>query len=273
MEQSFLYVLLISGIQLFYLLGVFIAVGFLLGYLEKRSNRYITRVFGRKGILLTAWIGTPIHEAGHALMCLLFRHKITKVKFLQLNDPNGVLGYVEHAYNPRSIYQRIGLFFIGLAPVFSGILALIMCMYFFVPNSYQVFQEYLNTKVQAGQINIDMIQTMFVSTFTLFKSLFSLSNVMNPYFWLFIILSISISSHIALSSADIKESSHGLVMVFALLVIFNTVSSYLGVDGQQVIVAISKYNAYVLAFSSIAIVFSSLTLGISFLLYRLKMVR
>lgn len=270
MEHSFLHVLFASTIQLVYLVGIFIAMGFILDYLEKRSNHYISMTFGRKGILATAWIGTPIHELGHAFMCLVFRHKIVKIKLLQLNDPNGVLGYVEHAYNPKNIYHRVGAFFIGIAPVFSGIFALIISMYLLVPNSYDIFARYIVTKVQPELINIDVIKTMFIASFTLFKSLFSIANLSTPSFWLFLIVAISISSHIALSRSDIVESYHGLAMMFSLLVLFNIVSTYLGFESGEIILAMSRYNAYVLAFSSIAIVFSSFTLGISYLLYRLK---
>jgi hypothetical protein len=245
-------------------------VGFLLGYLEERSNYYLINTFGRKAVLFTAWIGTPIHELGHAIMCLLFRHKITKIKLLQLNDPNGVLGYVQHTYNPRSIYQKIGTFFIGLAPVCSGIVAIMGSMYLLVPQSYEVFHHYLETKVHAGQIDTNGVKTMILSTFALFESLFTLNNVMNPSFWLFIFVAISISSHIALSKEDIAEAYHGMMMLFALLVLLNIILPYFGVDSHQFIEAIGKYNVYIWAFSSVAILFSLITFGSSYLLYRLK---
>jgi hypothetical protein len=270
MEQSFLSILLISILQLAYLVGIFIVVGLLLGVMEKQSNRYLMRTFGYKGVLATAWIGTPIHELGHAIMCLLFRHRIIKIKLLQLNDPNGILGYVEHAYNTKSIYQRVGTFFIGLAPVFSGILALIVSMYFLVPSSYEVFQTYMQTKVEAGAINKETIGAMFLTSFTLLKSLFSFSHFLNPSFWLFLLLAISISSHIALSPADIKESAHGLTMLFGVLVTLNIVSNYVGFNSQEIIMVISRYNTYFLAFSSVAFVFSGLTLLISYMLYQTK---
>lgn len=270
MGHSFISLLMISVLQLVYLLGVFVAVGFLLGFLERLSTTYLVRAFGRKGILFTSWIGTPIHEIGHLIMAILFRHKILKVKLWQWNDPNGVLGYVSHSYNPKSIYQRAGSFFIGIAPVFSGITALIISMYWLVPQSYQVFHFYLETQVQAGQINTNTIETMLIASFTLCKSLFSFSSFLTPSFWLFLVLAISISSHIALSRADMKESYHGLMMIFGLLVLWNIVAGYIGIDSQEMIVAISTYNAYVLAFSSIAIIFSSITLGVSYLLYKSK---
>ncbi len=73
--NSIFQILLTSVIQLLSLIGVIIVIGFLLGYLESLTRMYWSRAFGRKGFLLTAWIGVPIHELGHAIMCVLFRHK------------------------------------------------------------------------------------------------------------------------------------------------------------------------------------------------------
>ena len=42
--------------------GSLILVGIILGIIEDRANFFTWRVVGRKGIMATAWIGTPIHE-------------------------------------------------------------------------------------------------------------------------------------------------------------------------------------------------------------------
>ena len=60
--NSIFQILLTSVIQLLSLIGVIIVIGFLLGYLESLTRMYWSRAFGRKGFLLTAWIGVPIHE-------------------------------------------------------------------------------------------------------------------------------------------------------------------------------------------------------------------
>lgn len=99
--------------------------------------------FRKKRIPLTAWIGVPIHELGHAIMCVLFRHKIVATQFFPTDTSQGALGYVQHQYNHKSVYQRIGNFFIGIGPIISGITALILLMRYFVPESYFLFNTTL----------------------------------------------------------------------------------------------------------------------------------
>ena len=50
----------------------------------------------KRGVYLVAWLGTPLHELGHALFCLIFRHKIEDIKFFKPDKVNGTLGYVYH---------------------------------------------------------------------------------------------------------------------------------------------------------------------------------
>lgn len=262
--------LMTTFIQLASLVGYIIVVGFLLGYLENRSRTYWTRAFGRNGFLLTSWIGTPIHEFGHAFMCILFRHKIVSIQWFPTNTNNGYLGYVQHEYNPKSIYQKIGNFFIGIAPIFSGISALVGLMYCLIPHSYSVFMTGVKTNIQPGDAMSDMIQHTVVSSVLLLKSIFTLGNLLNPYFWLFLILAICISTHIALSKPDIQGALDGLITICLFLFLFNVIGDMLHFDSHAMIANIAKYNAYLLAFSSIAILFSCITVMISYTLYRMK---
>ena len=48
----------ISTIEILYITGIIIIVGYLLGILEKMINTNMQRSLGYKGILLTAWLGT-----------------------------------------------------------------------------------------------------------------------------------------------------------------------------------------------------------------------
>ncbi|MGH1052233.1 hypothetical protein [Bacillus cytotoxicus] len=267
---SIVHILFVSFIQLFSLVGMIIIVGFILGYLESRTRTYWTRAFGRKGFLLTAWIGVLIHELGHALICLVFRHQIVSIQLFPTNVSNGRLGYVRHQYHPRSVYQRIGNFFIGIAPIFSGMAAFILCMYYFVPDSYDLFINVLETHTQSASINMEMVQHICFSSIILLKSLFTINNLSTPSFWLFLFIAICISTHIALSKSDIEGSIDGLITLFGFLLLCNSIAHLFHYDRHTLIEGIVKYNMYMLAFSSITILFSCISMLISYLFYKIK---
>ncbi len=103
MTESLLKVLKMTTVQMGYFTGLILVVGLMLGFFEKTANTFMQRSLGRKGIFITAFIGTPIHEIGHAIMCIIFNHKIMDIKLLNLKDKSGVLGYVKHSYNKNSL--------------------------------------------------------------------------------------------------------------------------------------------------------------------------
>jgi hypothetical protein len=175
MENAFLTVFRVSLFETFYVTGSLILVGLVLGLLENRANFYIQGAFGRKGILVTAWIGTPVHELGHLLMCYVFRHKITKFKLFSRKAKDGTLGYVNHGWNPKSLYQNIGNFFIGMGPIFSGTAALIIGMYLMLPDSFARFSDYLT--LEPAQPDQYILIKIFALTAGLFESIFSVENL------------------------------------------------------------------------------------------------
>ncbi len=260
----------VSFVQLVYLLGVLISSGLLLGYLEKLSNSMLVRAFGRKGVMLTAWLGTPIHEVGHLLMCFLWGHRVTRVKLLQLNSPDGVLGYVEHEYSRNNLYQRVGNFFIGLGPLFSGIAALLLGMYYLVPHSFAAFQTEIRQTLITGNSNLNGLTIIAGAALAIGKSFFTLENIIRPSFWLFLLAAISISSHIALSREDMRNSANGLATIFFILFLFNVFAKFTSIPSEQVIGKMAEYNAYVFAFATVALFFSFLTLCLAFFLYQIK---
>jgi hypothetical protein len=195
------------------------------------------------------------------------------VQWFPTNTRNGYLGYVQHAYNPESLYQRIGKFFIGIAPVMIGIAALIGLMYGLVPQSYEVFIRSVEMNVQTEQLDVTFFKSTFLSIGMLLKSLFTWSNVMSPAFWFFLFLSICISTHIALSSEDMKGAWSGLLTIFMVLFFINVVAALFNLNYTRWTSQVNTYNAYVISFASIALLFASITLLISFVIYQFKRIR
>ena len=83
--------------------------------------RQSSQLFGRR---LQLWLfglpGTVVHEGSHVLACLLFGHRINRVRWFDAQATDGALGSVEHSYDPNSAYQRVGTIAIGLSPLLVG---------------------------------------------------------------------------------------------------------------------------------------------------------
>ncbi|MGE5328080.1 MAG: hypothetical protein ACM3KR_01035, partial [Deltaproteobacteria bacterium] len=212
MENSLFTVIRVSLFETFCVTGSLILVGMILSLFANKANFYIKRTFGRKGILVTAWIGTPIHELGHLLMCYVFRHRITEFKLFDRKTKYGVLGYVNHSWNPKSLYQNIGNFFVGMGPIFSGTAALIFGMYLLLPDSFAIVAGYLS--LEHAQMDKYILTKIFALTVSLFDSIFTLENLTSLNFWIYFALAIGISSHIALSKEDLKGAGRGLITIF-----------------------------------------------------------
>ncbi|MHC1683624.1 MAG: hypothetical protein AB6733_11800 [Clostridiaceae bacterium] len=251
-------------IEAFYLVGIVIIIGLILGVLRNSTIRNFQRSFGVKAVMITGFIGVPIHEISHWLAALLFGHKVTEVKLLQRPDENGVMGYVRHSYNRNSIYQQVGNFFIGIAPIFGGALSIIAIMRLVSIEAYNKLVNILVGSLYITSINKNTVEGILNSYLGLLKVIFSMDNFKNPYFYLFLFIAICISSHISLSTADIKGASRGLGVIFILVLIVNALDLSYFISPIDLI----RYNVLITGFLITAVILSIISYLIS-LIFRI----
>ncbi|WP_406657786.1 hypothetical protein V7O62_04275 [Methanolobus sp. ZRKC2] len=259
----------LSLLELLAFAGPVLLIGLLLGYMEQRSNHYLQQSFGKNAILLTAWIGVPVHEAGHLLMCWLFNHRVRKVKLLDLKADNGTLGYVEHSYSRSSLYQNMGNFFIGIGPILSGNIVLIGSMYILLPEVFSSFSGQLSTFTGNSLLEPSIIT--FIAGFMgeMAASLLNPANLANINFWIYIFLALGISAHIALSREDLKGTLKGLPIMFMILLTANFLTFIIYSDTPNAVGEIFRYNIYLLGFSILSILFSGINLLLSYFAWSL----
>jgi hypothetical protein len=227
---------LTTASQLVWLLGLLFVFGLLL-YLFARFTRitYVKSVGQKLDIVFTGWIGTPVHELGHAIFCILFRHKITAIRLYSPNAEDGTLGYVNHTYNPSSTYQSIGNFFIGIGPIIFGAIVLYAAFQFLVPNTGEVFanlelQSHGLVKVIRGKY-ANILEIIWSTTKATLKTLFNTQNLSNYKFWIFLYIAISVSSHMQLSPSDIKGAKSGLISLIIFFLVINLIILSLEITG------------------------------------------
>ncbi|MBE0662799.1 MAG: hypothetical protein IH597_10040 [Bacteroidales bacterium] len=217
-------VTLLTVSQLISIFGILFIFGLVLYFLARNTRRvYMKSVGSTLDIIVTGWIGTPVHELGHAIFCLIFFHKIERIKLFDPNPKDGSIGYVIHSYDRKNIWHRIGNFFIGVGPIIFGSIVLYAAMYYLVPNIKGVFSEIKKHGATISSLELSNWQFAYKSlldavTITL-KALSNPANFTEWQFWLFIYLSMSIASHMELSPPDLKGALGGFITL-ALFIFF-----------------------------------------------------
>ena len=235
--------------QILFTVGVVVLFGFLIG-LCRRGFCAIVGRGGPKILLITGIIGTPIHELSHALMCLLFGHRIEEIKLYDPDAEDGTLGYVNHSYNERNLYHQIGNFFIGIAPVLCGSGVLLLLMFFMTPDIHaNVIGEF---ELASGF----SVSIFLESWLNIIKYVFDFDNMSSGIWWLFIVLAISISSHMELSGADIKGSIKGFSFLAVLLLLVDVILYFVSIDALETVTsAMMSFSLSLATFLALSLIF------------------
>lgn len=194
-------------------------IGFIIHCLNVLFYRLVGN--GRFACYASGLIGTPIHELSHALMCIIFRHHIDEIKLYQMDD-SGTMGYVNHSYNPRSLYQKIGNFFIGVAPIIGGSLVIHLLMRWLLPAEYLEISALIDefALLMSSGVSFDIIGYSFSVTW---QSLVVIFTSFDKGFKciLFLILGICVALHMKLSGADIKGALPAMPAIAIIFAIVN----------------------------------------------------
>lgn len=215
-----------TGVQLVLLLGPALGIGLAMHALAVFTGRHAVRVLGiRVWHYGFAMLGTLVHELGHAVLCPLFGHRITRFRPFTTDPAAPVQGSVEHAYNPRNPWAQAGNFFIGVGPLLSGPAAIYLLARMLLPaSSFEALPQIDPSRGQGfwGTLLGLGSQALAVVLGTL-SSLFRTDHLGRWTFWLFLFLSFSISTGVHLSTADLRGAWKGLLVLVVALLLLNLV--------------------------------------------------
>jgi len=224
-------------LQIAFTVGLIVLFGFLIALCNKRFYANFGS-YGRVVCYITGAIGTPLHECAHALFCVIFGHKITEIKLFQINSADGTLGYVNHSYNPKNIYHKIGNFFIGVAPIIVISAVLYLLAWWLLPSFVAEISGSFNISDFVSNIG-----NVFTSLFSVLQSFFFCA--LSWQWWVFLIVGIFLALHMTLSKADIKGALSGilflLIVVLVVDVILGLVSGNLLTAFTQEVLGIASY--------------------------------
>lgn len=272
--------MLLNAIQIGFLstssiLGIFIVFGLILDKIQTLNYLFINNSFGQFIFYTTGFVGTSVHEISHAIMAILFGHKVTEIKLFRplSSQTDGVLGYVNHSYNPNSMYQQVGNFFIGIAPMLIGSLVIFISFKVLLPDSYDAFK--LKFAESLNDTSIKSISDIFFvciqNFFYLLKSIFTCSGTSKIRWFLFLYIMYSICTNMQLSLADLKGSLVGMIAFFFIMTAIGFILNIFNIKFDIFIPILLRYNVFMCLILSIGLFFLLLTLCLSFCLYKIKL--
>lgn len=212
-------------------LSPFVVFALLIHWFEIITQRRLAERFGWHSVLWTGWLGTPIHELSHALMCVLFRHRIDEIALFEPDRASGRLGYVKHSFRRDNWFEEIGNLFIGIAPLIGGSIVLAILLWLFYPAAATASIEAARTIDSAdGLLN----QTWKVAA-SIATEVLSFSHLATARFWIFMYLVLCVGSHMAPSGSDYQGASRGVLLSGGLLLAVTLLLAVLGVELKTVI--------------------------------------
>ena len=261
--------LLYYGDVLLCTIGGLILCGLLSAQFEKLFVRLVGGAGGYKAIMATAIIGTPVHEAGHALMCLIFGHKINEIKLYQPDKKTGTLGYVSHSYNKKNLGQNIGNFFIGLGPIFSGLVVITLILFVCFTDAANDFFQSAFALVKSGDGIFSVIGEIFR---LLWHMLTEKGNIIVKII-AFMLMS-AIVLHVNLSPADIKNSKSGLATFAIVAGVFTFVTSFLSLSAIAAIrSALHAFATYCFVVFALIYAIEIFVIAVAAIFYAVKRIK
>lgn len=249
--------------QTFWLLLVlvapFVVFTLLIHFLERLIQMRLASRFGWKSVLWTGWLGTPIHELSHAILCKAFGHKILEMELFEPDIKSGRLGFVRHSWDTRNWFEEVGNFFIGMAPLVGGSMALGGLLWFFYPDA--VANMISNSGIGSGSDVIEkasFTSMIFASVQSLLRDLLSPSHLISWRFWLFTYLVLCVGSHMAPSRSDYDGAGRGVWMVVLAVVGCLLLISLLGFETDRVVETMLRFMSPIFGLQVIVIVICAL---------------
>ena len=264
MDQYLIYVGQLLGLTL----GVMVVCG-LVAWAARKTFMYFVGDSATLVLYASSVVGTPVHELGHALMCIPFAHRITDMKLLlPPSRRSRTLGYVEHSYNRKNPWAVFGDLFISFGPIFSGIGVMILVLNLCFPVQWNAYLDSSRAMVESGASLQEMSTIIFSLLFSLFERFDE--DALRATVGLIIIL--SVSQHITLSFADLKGCFTALLMYTGVVAVFAGVTMLFGWQGG-IVNALMQVNLPLLSLFCVAIAFSLVWVAIALLVYLFRWLR
>jgi len=246
-------------------IGVLIAFGFLMEWLEMKVYDRILETTDGTPIVVMAAVGTPIHELSHMIVAKLFGFSIIDFELFRPIGfmMDGILGYVSYTYDQSSIIAQIGCFFVGIAPMIFGGFFILLIFRLVIPEVYH-HADFMsdNTWKTSRDFRGFKSTCAFVKGF--FEGIFKLKGLGILRAILALYLVCSIAMHMTISIIDFENGITGFLIMIVLFYLYGLIGALL--KSPNYLMDAVEVASGLFMFFMLGVVCDSILLGITYLI-------
>ena len=244
---GYLWTVIVSTLtQLFVLMGPGLILAVIMHLVAGWLDRLATRAIGWKVYYaLFSFMGTIIHELGHAFFNIIFGHKITRIKLTNRDPSQGETAHVAYAYDPQNLYQRIGIFFSAIGPILFGTMVVYgMAILLLGRDEFEPLKNVQTTMASFSSIKsmLILLTSILGGALDAIARIFTPANFANWRFWVFLYLAFSIGSNISLSPSDLRGAATGFISLVTVVFVVNLLTLWAGDFISRFVQWISRFN-------------------------------
>ncbi len=197
----------------------------LLHLTERATARFVAHRLGWNALLVTAWLGVPVHELSHLLMARFFGHRIIAYRLFAPDPVSGTLGFVRHGYSKRSAWQVLGGLFIGIAPLLLGTSLMLALLAWMITPAHLLTlgRDLFGT----GAAGLAPASHGFGAVGALVGLIWEQRT---PWLPLQLYLAVCLASHMSPGIADLKGARPGAALAVITMALAAGVAAHLGVQ-------------------------------------------
>ena len=226
--------------------------------------------YGRcRGVaLLFHLLITPMREFAHLVACILTMHHVADFRLLNLYDPDGEIGFVEHSYSRRNPLALFGNFLFAVLPAALGLFLVFVVVLCCFGSSFGEFSSALSAMGESGASFGEYAGLAFGFVASMFRD--ATSGVFLKILGAVLLLILSIGTFISLQ--DLADSISGIVIFGIILFSFAGITAVACDDRTRrlILSGVRTFSVSVCALFAVVLTFAAVALLFGFVVFLIR---
>lgn len=252
---------------LFFTAAVPLGFGLLIYICNKTFCTLVGTGWGRPILLgLHAWL-TPMREFAHLVAATLTFHRVSDFCLLNLHDPEGELGFVEHSYNRRNPIAVFGNYLFAVLPAAFGLFLSMLTVFVCFRGAFGDLANGVVTLVESGAGFSEYAKLAFGFLPAMFRD--ASTGVFGKIVGSVCLLLISLGVYVSLE--DLGNAVGGMIYYALLALMFAGVTALFDARARRLILTgFRTFATGVTALFIVVLVFAAAALALGFLIFVIR---